>query len=210
MTLAPTLLCEERDVSNTGHLRELKRKGWIPGVIYGKGEETVPIMFVGKELEKNFSHHGYRALYSVQMTGQNKPVLALVREFQKHPISGQLMHVDFLKVQADIKISNQVTVQLLGEEEIINKGYILQVVERNVEISCLPGDIPESLHYDIANLSIGDKVTVNCLDLPPNVEMLSDPELVLATILPPAKGADEQTETDLTEDVPAAAAEEEK
>lgn len=209
MTLAQTLKCEKRVVSNTGHLRELKRQDWIPGVIYGKGQETVPIMMAGKELEKTFSRHGYRALYSIQMNGQNKPVLALVRELQKHPISGKLIHVDFLQVQADVKINNEVSVQLLGEEEIINKGYILQEVERNVEISCFPGDIPESLQIDISNLTIGDKVTAKNLKLPPNVELLSDSELVLATILPPDRAASEETEAELKEDVPAPEKEEE-
>ncbi len=202
MTLAQALQCEKRDVSNTGHLKELKRKGWVPGVIYGKGAETVPVMLPGKELEKNFNRHGYRALYSIQMTGQVKPFLALVRDYQKNPLSGHLIHVDFLMVQANEKISNEVAVQLLGEEEVLRKGLILQVVERNVEISCLPGDMPESLHYDVTNLSMGDKVTAAQLDLPPNVELHSDPELVLATILSPARGAGEQEEADLTETVP--------
>ncbi|NLG33074.1 MAG: 50S ribosomal protein L25, partial [Syntrophomonadaceae bacterium] len=103
-----------------------------------------------------------------------------------------IAHVDFWKVRLDEKINSTVGISLVGEEEIMKKGGILQAGAKEIEVSCLPQDIPETLVYDIAALEIGDKVTVADLQVPEGVEVLNDLETMVATVLAPSKATTEE------------------
>ncbi|MEA1962439.1 MAG: 50S ribosomal protein L25 [Bacillota bacterium] len=198
--MAQTLQCEQRDVRNTGYLKDLKRKGWVPGVIYGKETETISILLSGKELEKNLNRHGYHGLFTLQMKGQSKPYSVLIRSYQKHPISGKLIHLDFLMVQANEKITSEIGIQWLGEEEIEKTGNLVQIIGRNVDISCLPTDIPDTLQMNISSLGVGDKVVAGDLTLPEGVELVTDAETTLLNIASSTKASAEEMDANLDED----------
>jgi large subunit ribosomal protein L25 len=184
MAQAEKISCQKRDIKSKGYLNELKRSGLVPGTVYGKGIENQAVSLVSKQLSRIFQVHGSRGLFSLEIDGDSG-LMVVVREVQRHPITGQITHVDFWKVRLDEKINSTVGISIVGEEEIMKKGGILQAGAKEIEVSCLPQDIPETLVYDIAALEIGDKVTVADLQVPADVEILSDLDTLVATVLAP-------------------------
>ena len=189
MAQAEKISCQKRDIKTRGYLNELKRNGIVPGTVYGKGVDNQAVSINLKQLTRTFQVHGSRGLFSLEIGGDSG-LMVVVREIQRNPITGQITHVDFWKVRLDEKINSTVGVSLVGEEEIIKKGGILQAGAKEIEVSCLPQDIPETLVYDIAALEIGDKVTVADLQVPAEVEILTDLETLVATVLAPAISAE--------------------
>lgn len=181
-----------REIKNQGHLNQLRRSEQIPAIIYGQGEEAIPISLQKRQLNRVFTAHGSRGLFSLEIEGESKPMITLIREVQKNPVSGQLIHVDFLSVSLTEKINSNVGILLSGEEEIMKKGGILQAGLKEVEVLCLPQDLPEYLSADISSLEIGDTLHVKDLSIPAEVEMLSDPGALIASVLMPSKAADDE------------------
>ena len=194
MALAQTLICKKREIKNKGFLNQLRRSDGVPGVLYGKDKENIPILLTGKELNRIFKHTGSRGIFSLQIEGNTAPVMVMVREVQKDALSGEITHVDFLGVKMNEKVHSMVTVHMSGEEELIKKGGILQIVSREIPIACFPGDIPDTIVFDISELNIGDKITAADLPLPETIELLTEPETVLANILAPGKGSTESAQ----------------
>lgn len=194
--LGQKLYASKREIKNRGYLNQLKRDGQVPAVIYGKGDDTIPLTLQQRQLTRAFNLHGSRGLFSLEVEGESKPMMALIREIQRNPVSGQLIHLDFLSVSLDEKINSNVGVLLSGEEEIIKKGAILQSGLKEVEVLCFPQDLPEYLGADISSLEIGDVLHVTDLTLPEGVEMLTDAESVIASILAPSKAVDEEEEVE--------------
>lgn len=186
MTQAEKIGCQKRDRKTRGYLNELKRNGIVPGTVYGKGVDNQAISISLKELTRTFQAHGSRGLFLLEIDEGNG-LMVVVREIQRHPITGQITHVDFWKVRLDEKINSTVGISIVGEEEIMKKGGILQAGAKEIEVFCLPQDIPETLVYDIAALEIGDKVTVADLQVPAGVEILTELDTLLATVLAPSK-----------------------
>ncbi|NLB52581.1 MAG: 50S ribosomal protein L25 [Syntrophomonadaceae bacterium] len=199
MVITQNIDCIKRDIKNKHYLKTFKRNNFIPGIVYGKSEETFPIFLPAREFRKTLQHHGLRGLFSLSVEGMEKPKMVLIREIQNDPLTGNFIHVDFLTVSMDEKVNTMVSVQILGEEELIKKGALLQTGLKEVEVLCLPQDIPESFVCDVANLEIGDKIIVSDLDLPENVELISDPDAQIITVLAPGRGADADTEPETEE-----------
>jgi len=195
MALSQVLKCKSREVKNTGHLRQLKRDEWVPGVIYGKDHENLTILLAKKELSKVFTHIGTRGIFSLDIEGEKQAVMAQVREIQKNRISGEIIHVDFLTVKMNEKIHSMIRIHLLGEEAIINKGGVLQQTLREIPVTCLPGDLPEVVTLDISDMEIGNKITVRDLPLPATVDV-EDADTVIANILGASK---DETEVEKAE-----------
>ncbi len=190
MATLQTIACKKREIKSKGYLKQMRRNHQVPGVIYGKGTEAMPVMLDEKQLKKTFKTYGYRGLFSLEVDGQEGPVTVLVREVQKHPINERVLHVDFLTVNMEEKIDSSIAVYITGEEEINKKGGILQLGIKEVDVSCLPQDLPNYLTCDVSNLEIGGKITVGGLKAPENVKITSDPETVIALVLAPSKAAE--------------------
>lgn len=192
--LGQKLSAGKREIKNRGYLNQLKRNGQVPAIVYGKGEESISITLQQRQLNRVFSLHGSRGIFSLEIEGESKPVMALIREIQRNPVSGQLIHLDFLTVSLDEKINSNVGILLNGEEEIMKKGGILQSGLKEVEVLCFPQDLPEYLAADISSLEIGDVLHAADLALPAGVEILSDMDSVIASVLAPSKAsaADEE------------------
>lgn len=202
MVMAQNIDCIKRDVKNKQHLKVFKRKNFIPGIVYGKGEEALPVFLPGREFDRTLQKHGMRGLFSLAIDGMAKPQMVLIREIQKNPIKGNIIHVDFLTVSMDEKVNTLVTILINGEDEIIKKGALLQTGLKEVEVLCFPQDIPDNFACDVSHLEIGDKIIVRDLDIPQDVELISDPEAPIVIILAPGRGAASETEpeTEETED----------
>jgi large subunit ribosomal protein L25 len=186
MAVTQVLKCKSREVKNTGYLRQLKRNEWVPAVVYGKGSENLTILLAKKELSKVFTHIGTRGIFSLEIEGKNQAITAQVKEVQKNRISGDITHVDFLTVKMNEKIHSMIRIHLVGEEALAEKGGALQQNVREIHVFCLPGDLPEVVTFDIADLEIGSKITVGDLSLPATLEV-EDADTVIANILTAAK-----------------------
>jgi large subunit ribosomal protein L25 len=180
--------------------RRLRRTGQVPGVIYG-GEGGPELFAVDARILRNtLARSG--AIIEVAVDGAAaSPVL--VKDIQRHPVRGQAVHVDFLRVDMKVAIQTTVTLELTGGDRapgVVEGGVLSQgVIELNIE--ALPGDIPDSISFDVSGLEMNANATLSELTAPPGVKLLDDPEeTVLATITPPSQEPVEEeieTETEL-------------
>jgi large subunit ribosomal protein L25 len=180
--------------------RRLRRTGKVPGVIYGGDGGPQLFAVDGRILRNTLARSG--AIIEVAVDGgEAAPVL--VKDVQRHPVKGHAVHVDFLRVNMNVAIHTPVTLEIVGAEEapgVVEGGVLSQgVVELNIE--ALPGDIPDSIQFDVSKLEMNATVTLSELTPPPGVKLLDDPdETVLATITPPSREPEPEeieTETEL-------------
>ena len=177
-----TLEVSERPADQVGsrRVRRLRKDGFVPGVLYGKGHARASIV-KDRELRAALTgSSGLHAIVDVVIEGQTTAHHAVLKEYQQHPIRGTLTHVDFHEVRLDRPIQATVSVQLVGESPGAKQGGVVQQVSRELRVEALPTSIPEHIDADISSLEIGG--TVRLADLPAieGVNYLDDPETVLA------------------------------
>ncbi|KUG05198.1 lsu ribosomal protein l25p [hydrocarbon metagenome] len=188
MTAAIALTCKIREKKTKGYLNEMLKQEWIPGIVYGQEQTPLPVFLNRRDLYKKMSSYGSRGIFTLDIEGDNKPVMALVREVQKQALSGHIIHIDFLTINMSEKISSKVGIHIEGEEELIKKGSILQVGTKEVEVSCLPKDLPEVFTVDVSGLDSGDRIMVGDLTLPVGVELNETEDTIICAVLSPSKG----------------------
>ncbi len=170
------------------------KQEWIPGIVYGQEQNPLPVFLNRRDLYKKMSSYGTRGIFTLDIEGTEKTVMALVREVQKQPLSGHIIHIDFLTINMAEKISSKVGIHIEGEEELIKKGGILQVGTKEVEVACLPKDLPEVFTVDVSGLDIGDRIIIADLTLPNGVELTETPETIICLVLSPSKATAEPGE----------------
>ncbi|MGB9803958.1 50S ribosomal protein L25/general stress protein Ctc [Desulfofundulus sp.] len=195
-----SLSAQVRTGRGKGYRRRLAAQGKIPAVVYGKAIGSIPVEVELRALKNILAREGGRnALIDLKITGegQERQDKVLIKELQYDSMRGELIHADFQQVSLTEKITTTVPVELEGEPVGVKQGGILQQQLRELEISCLPADIPEAITMDISGLEIGDTVHVADLPVPPGVRVLNDPEEVVATVVAPAvervPGEEEET-----------------
>jgi large subunit ribosomal protein L25 len=207
-TATATLDVTARAAEGSRSARRLRRTGQVPGVIYGGGDEPQLFAVDARILRNTLAHSG--AIIEVAVDGGARgPVL--VKDVQRHPVRGEAVHVDFLRVDMTVAIQTTVTLELTGADKapgVVEGGVLSQgVIELNIE--ALPGDIPDSLLFDVSELQINENATLSQLTPPAGVKLLDDPdETILATITPPTQEPVEEeieTETELVGEEAAAA-----
>lgn len=179
------------DACGKGAARKLRTQGLVPGVAYGPDMETMLIVVSSKELRRVASSlpHTRSPITLVlenDLPGGQAARTAILKEIQRHPITGQVLCVDFHCVSLTEKIVTSVPVQLVGQSEALTHGGILQHVLREIEVSCLPGDIPPRIEVDTSNLQMDRALHLSDVAAPPAVEFVTDPETVVAVMNPPA------------------------
>jgi large subunit ribosomal protein L25 len=190
---ATSLSVQSRTPSGSRSARRLRRTGKVPGVVYGGGQEPRAFEVDARELRLALAHAGAVLDLAVD-AGSTSPVV--LKELARHPVTGETIHIDLLRVRLDRPIHATVVVELMGAEESpgVREGGVLEQVTREIEIEALPTDIPDALHYDVSELQINDTVTVETLEAPSGVTVLTDPEAVLATLSPPRLQVEEEPE----------------
>ncbi len=171
----------------TGSTYSLLNKGMVPGIIYGKGTEPTQIAFEDKILQK-LMHTGsfYSTILDIDIQGKIEKILP--KQLQYHPVTDKLIHFDFLRVQNDTKVTVEVPVQFLNQETCpgLKKGGVLNLVRRDVELSCNANNIPDNLQFDLESSEIGDSIKISNIDLPEGIKpTISDRDFVIATLAPP-------------------------
>ena len=157
------------------HVKRVRAAGFVPAVVYGQGEPAIPIQFREIDMVRILRSGGLSQL--IELKGLDQPVNVLVKEVQRHPIRRTLLHVDFYRVQMDVKIQTDVPVHTTGESEAIKGGAVLIHHMDNITVECLPGNIPEALVADLSKLeTLNDVITVADLPVPEGVVVLAEPE----------------------------------
>ena len=204
---------------DTGSTYSLLNKGMVPGIIYGKGTEPTKIAFENKVLLK-LMHTGafYSTILDLDIEGKNEKVLP--KQLQYHPVTDKLIHFDFLRVQNDTKVTVEVPVEFLNQDTCpgLKKGGVLNLVRREVELSCNANNIPDKLQFDLIKSEIGDSIKISNIELPEGVmPTITDRDFVVATVVPPTvevetkpTEAEEVSEDDKSEDKKEDAKEESK
>lgn len=176
---------ENRNETGKNENRRLRTRGLIPGVLYGAKKDAVPLAVSPKEITTILrSKTGENTLFDLEIGGSRRKVI--LKEFQVNPIKGNLMHADFYEVALDKEIEVSVHIEVVGIPVGVKvQGGLLDHVTREVEVSCLPSDIPEKISVDVSELEMGGAVRVSDLKVPDKVTMLSDPELVIVHVVAP-------------------------
>ena len=165
----------------------LRKAGTIPGVLYGRGKEPVPVAVNPVAVRDIlYSESGQNTIFSMSVDGGERSNV-MVKDYQLDPVKGSLIHADFLHIAMDRLIEVSVNVDLLGEAEGVKQGGLLDFVTRSIDIECLPADIPDSIKVDVSHLKINDYVRVKDIPVDPKVTVLTEPEVVVVTISPPLK-----------------------
>jgi len=186
-----TLRAEPRSESGKGAARQLRRSGGLPAVVYGGGGATQPLALDRHEFERLMTKiHAATTVISLAVEG-TEPRQVPIREIQRHPFRADYLHVDFLAVTAGQKITVDVPVHLVGEAPGVEMGGIIQQIRHEVEVECIPSEIPSEIRVDISELQIGDSIHIGDLDVG-TIVILDDADLTICTCVQPTVITEEE------------------
>jgi large subunit ribosomal protein L25 len=167
--------------------RRLRKMGQLPAVIYGPGKPPIVVSVNPSEVNAILhSESGRNTIFTIRINGSEQNTM--VKDYQLDPVYGNLIHTDFLEIAMDRLLEITVNIEITGEAEGVKlDGGIMDIVTRSIEVECLPADIPESIKVDITGLKINDYIRVKNIKTDAKVKILTDPEVVIVTIVPPIK-----------------------
>src|SRR5919198_5982028 len=176
---------ETRQTNGSRTARRLRRQGQVPGVVYGGTDDSIPFQVDGRALRHALTHGG--AILDLSLDG-GKGTPVLVKDTQRDPVSGAVIHLDLLRVRMDRPIQATTILELDGGEEApgVKEGGILEQITRELNIEALPTAIPDSIVHDVSSMEMNDTLTLAAVTAPEGVKLLDDPdETVVATLSPP-------------------------
>lgn len=169
----------------TSVAKRLRKNGKIPAVVYGAGEKPIPLELEQKNLLSILrSGLGENVIINLNIDDEKKEKKVLIKEIQHDPVWGDILHVDFQQISMKKKIKLSIPLHLVGTAIGVDEGGILQHATRELEIECLPTDIPEKVEVDVSELNIGDAIHVRDLKLE-KVVILSDSDTSVVSVVPP-------------------------
>ncbi len=195
---------ERRTSCRKGAARKARRAGTIPAVFYGPKRPTVSVTVKSEEFAKKLAHLEGSHLIRLLNPGQDPDLhdkAVLLREVQHHPVSGAVLHADFLEVDLTERLTVSVALHFVGKAVGVTDGGILQPIQREIAVECLPTEIPQYIEVDVSLLGIHEAVHLGELKLPEGVTAVGDPSQALVTVLPPT--VEEAKPTEAAEAVPA-------
>ena len=184
---------QPREPEGSRAARRLRREGKVLGVVYGGGQDPVSFQVDARTLRQALAHSG--ALIDLTIEGSTAtPVV--VKELERHPVTGATVHLDLLRVRLDVAIESTVVLELLGIDDApgVKEGGVLEQVTRELTIESLPTEIPDSLEHHVGEMDIGDTITLDAVTPPSGVKLVDDLETVVATLTPPRLQLEEEPE----------------
>jgi len=197
-----TIPAETRERAGKGPARAVRRAGRVPGVIYGARKDPLMISMDPRDLERELKTGGFLAtVYDLSVGSGRERVLP--RDVQFDPVSERPLHVDFLRVSGTTRVTVEIPVHFLNEEQSpgLERGGLLNVVRHEIEFQCRADAIPHSIDIDLSGLDIGDSVHISSVSLPDGVEpTITDRDFTIATIAAPTVVQEEATEEEAAEE----------
>ena len=176
-----------RKTKGNGPARSLRREGRFPAVLYGPGTQPVMLSVNVRDFEHVVQKGNIRrTIFSLSIqNGSTVTKPAVIKELQTHPVSGQFLHVDFYEVDMHRKLRVMVPLMPKGKAKGEEFGGMMQIIEREIEVLCLPQEIPDALELDVTELGIGDTLHVNDIALPAGVELPPGVNYTVVTVVSP-------------------------
>jgi large subunit ribosomal protein L25 len=174
-----------REGRGKGPARRTRMTGMVPAVLYGGKKDAISLTVNAKQVAKILrSETGHNTIFTVQVTNADAEK-AMVKDWQVDPVSGKLLHVDLFRIAMDVRMRVKVPVHTFGEPQGVKvQGGVFEIVSREVEIECLPGDIPEEFRVDVTEMMIGKQLRAGDLPFDHNkIKLLTDPVRVLAHVV---------------------------
>ena len=195
-----TLRAEAGRAIGSRPARRLRREGKVPAVVYGRDLDTTSVAVDARELRLALSTEaGYNALINLQVDGSE--VLTVAREVQRHPVRGDISHLDFLRISLTETIEADVTLEFIGTPVGVTRDQgILEQVRTSVLIRALPTDIPGHVELDVSELEVGDSLHVSELDAIEGVEFLDEWNTTLVTVIASRVVEEEEPEIEYDEE----------
>ena len=177
------LEAQPREAGTKNDARRVRREGKIPAVVYGAGKQAVPVSVDPRQVSRILhSETGHNTVFDLALDGERSK--AMIVDWQYEPIKGSLLHIDLKRIAMDQKLRVNVPIELVGEPAgVKQQGGILEQITREVEVECLPGDIPNAIELNVSELVFGKVLRIS--DLPKNdkVKYLSDPDQPVAHVI---------------------------
>lgn len=186
---------EPRSETGKGAARRIRASGKIPGNVYGHGAESTAVQADELQFKALISRISTENTLIDLKVGDEQPKAVLIREIQRHPYRSSILHVDFFEITAGEKIRVAVPVRLEGNPIGVRNGGILQVIRYELEVECLPREIPSSFEVDISELEIGDSLHISAIDTG-DVTLLEDESLTVCTVVAPRVVEEVEEEVD--------------
>ncbi|MCJ8500460.1 50S ribosomal protein L25/general stress protein Ctc [Desulfatitalea alkaliphila] len=184
---------ETRTTKGNGPARAMRREGRVPGVLYGPKTEPVMLSLATRDLEDILKKGGLgRSVFDLKLDEGARTKTVMIKEMQTHPISRAFLHVDLYEVAMDRQIRVNVPVITTGKSAGVEEGGMLEIIRRELEVLCLPNQIPDSFTIDISDLGIGDSVHVEEIETGEGVEIPHDVNFTILTVASPQRAVEEE------------------
>ena len=188
---------ESRSELGKGHSRRLRRQGKVPAVVYGGGQDPMPVLLDHAKLLQQMEREAFQTSILTLNLGKEAQAV-VVKDVQRHPVKRRVLHLDFQRILEDEKITLLVPIRYTGQEEAIGvreQGGEVAILVADVEISCLPRDLPEFLELDISALELNQRMNLSDVVAPEGVEILAlahDQDPAIITINPPRQEEEDE------------------
>lgn len=190
------LKVEKRTHSSTSANKRLRKEGFLPGNIYGKGTESIAVAVKKNELRKKINHFGRHAIFTLKMAGEKKPYSVIIKEIQNSPMMDEELHVDFQQISLSEEIKADVMLKVINTEAIESQKLIITSQMDSINVKGLPQDIPDTIDIDASELQVNSIVTIADLKLPKGITCENEPDHIVVTINPSKLKVSEVTEED--------------
>lgn len=189
-----TLNAKTREETGKGAARKLRQSNKIPAVLYGKQTDPLSLSLDTIEFSRIIRENGTSGLFLDLAVEGGKNRMVMLRELQMDTFGINFLHADLQEIDMDKKVSITIPVEAVGKSKGVKEGGILQIIRRELEISCKPSDAPETIQIDITDLDVGDSVHVNELDLGENISIPHEVNFTVITIIAPTSAEKESLE----------------
>jgi len=186
---------EKRELGKRSNLTELRKEGFIPGIIYGAGQEGIKIAFNARDYTREYKKSiGAVAFFDITIDG--KTYKTFIKEKQIHPLTREIVHIDFLELHKGKPITIDVPINFTGEALGTKEGGVFEIIHRVIQVTCLPKDIPDEISFDISSMNIGDSIHVSDLNISEDMNIELTDEITIAILNVP-KIAEEPEEEEV-------------
>ncbi|MDQ7794401.1 MAG: 50S ribosomal protein L25 [bacterium] len=193
--MQPVSLQAEFRNTGKGSARRLRQAGLMPAVLYGQGKAALSIAVKARDLERALQVGGRNALFSIELPdGADRTRTVVLKELQRHPARRGLLHVDFIEVSLTHRISVRVPLLVEGAEDVEREGLLVRHQTRDLEVECLPMEIPDHLTVSVTGMTAGDQVVAGDVAMPGDARLVSPPGEVVLSVVTARAAAEEPAE----------------
>lgn len=186
MAESTKIVAETRETKGTSASRGMRRDGMLPGIVYSSDTKSTCIQLNRHDFEVMLHHHKSEHLIMDLVVDGKEPLKVLLKEVQHHPVSGDVLHADFMEISMTEKMIVPIRVVLTGEPVgVVQQGGILEQMLREIEVECLPSDLVEQVELDVSGLEIGDSLLVKDVSVGSKIDVLTSGDVAVASVMAP-------------------------